>query len=117
MAMYRMTLERLRGTKPEDEQLIPAAFVKQFMRMSVVDPDPAKNPPIAELRAVFDRVYDRVMVELPTFSDAELDEPITVSHRLCKTKIECLRWCSAHEMIHAGQIALLRRLFGQSPIW
>lgn len=62
-------------------------------------------------------VFDRVMAELPIFPDAKLDEPITVSHRLCKTKIECLRWCSAHEMIHAGQIGLLRRLFGQPPIW
>ena len=42
--------------------------------------------------------------------------PISNSYG-AKSKIECLHWCSAHEMIHAGQIALLRRLFGQSPIW
>jgi hypothetical protein len=34
-----------------------------------------------------------------------------------KTVIEALFWCSRHESVHAGQIALLRRLHGLSPQW
>jgi uncharacterized damage-inducible protein DinB len=34
-----------------------------------------------------------------------------------RTKLEALFWCSQHELIHAGQIALLRRLIGKEPQW
>ena len=34
-----------------------------------------------------------------------------------KTKIDTLRWCGDHELIHAGQIGLLRRLLGHKPVW
>jgi hypothetical protein len=117
MAQYRLCLERLRGVRPDDDQLIPAAMLKAFGRQSVVDPDRTKYPPAAEIRAAFDRVHDRLMAELPGTPDADFDSPILVSHRFCKTKMDCVWWCSAHEMLHAGQIALLRRLFGQKPIW
>src|SRR4051812_45176589 len=60
-AQYRLCLVRTRGPRPEDEQLIPQAFVKQFVYGSVVDPDPSKYPTPAEIRATFDRVYDHVM--------------------------------------------------------
>ena len=117
MAQYLLCLSRVRGPRPDDEQLIPAAFVNTFRRDSVPDPDPAKFPPVAEIRATFDRVHDRVLADLADFPDAELDAPLPIPHRLCQTKIEVVRWCSAHEMLHAGQIGLLRRLFGQPRIW
>jgi hypothetical protein len=117
MAQYALCLSRVRGPRPDDEQLIPAAFIQAFGRGAVPNPDPAKHPPAAEIRATFDRVHERVLAELADFPDADLDTPLSTPHRLCKTKIETVRWCSAHEMVHAGQIALLRRLFGQRPIW
>jgi hypothetical protein len=116
-AQYRMCLDRVRGVRPEDEELIPAAFLKSFGRDSVVDPDPAAYPRATEIRATFGRVYDQALAELADFPDYDLDSPILGPHRFVKTKIEALRWCAAHEMVHAGQIALLRRLFGQPPIW
>jgi hypothetical protein len=117
MAQYRLCFERVRGPRPDDESLISAAFLKTFGRDSVADPGPAKYPPVADIRAVFDRVHDRVLAALPAISDADLDSPPLTPHRLCKSKLECVRWCGAHEMLHAGQIGLLRRLFGQRPIW
>ena len=36
---------------------------------------------------------------------------------IAQTKLQVLHWCANHELVHAGQIALLRRLFGQKPIW
>lgn len=117
MAEFKLMLERQRGSQRGDEQLITPAFLAAFARMSVVDPDPAKYPSLAEIRATFDRVHERVLVEVPTYLDSDLDAPLTVSHRICKTRIDFLRWCSAHEMSHAGQIGLLRRLFGHAPIW
>lgn len=36
---------------------------------------------------------------------------------LAKTKMESLLWCAHHEMLHAGQIGLLRRQLGYAPLW
>jgi hypothetical protein len=116
-AQYMLCLKRVRGPRPDDEQVIPAAFLKAFGRESVPDPDPANCPSPAEIRATFDRVHRRVLADLADFPDSDLDSPLDPPHRIAKTKIECLRWCGAHELIHAGQIALLRRLFGQRPVW
>lgn len=117
MAEYRLALDRLRGEQPDDEALIPNEFLKVFARDSVVNAGPETYPQPGEIRRVFDAVHARTMSDLANFPDADLDAPITKPHKLCQTKIECLRWTSHHEMIHGGQIALLRRLFGQKPIW
>src|SRR4051812_32466447 len=96
MAQFRLCLERLHGPRPDDEQLISAAFLKTFGRDSVADPAPAKSPPRAEIRATFARVHDRALAGLAAFPDADLDAPPLTPHRLCKTKMACVWWCSAH---------------------
>ena len=117
MAHYRLGMERVRGALPTDESLISQEFLKTFGRDSVVDPDPANYPTPESIRHTFDSVHQRLLEELATQAETELDLPPRVSHRLCTTRIACLRWCAAHEMLHAGQVGVLRRLFGQRPIW
>ena len=117
LSEYRLGLHRLRGALPEDETLISSGFLARFGRASIPDPDPSSYPPAGEIRAVFDRVHDRVMAELAGLDDARLDEPILVPHSLFTRKGDALAWCPQHEMIHAGQIGLLRRLIGRPPIW
>ena len=36
---------------------------------------------------------------------------------MAQTKLDSLFWCAHHEMLHAGQIGLVRRLLGQAPLW
>jgi uncharacterized damage-inducible protein DinB len=117
MAQYRMVLERVRGRRPGDEELISDAFLAHFGRESVPDPNPSRNPSVAEIRGIFMRVHQQVLDILLDLRDATLDEPILKPHSLCKTKRESLLWCANHEMMHAGQIGLLRRLLGQTPLW
>ncbi len=117
MAEYRLVLDRVRGRRPDDANLISESFLKTFGRQSVVDPDPAKYPPAEEILAVFDRVHERVLADLPGVPDAELDGPISTPHLFCKTKLDCLQWCSHHEAVHAGQIGLISRLLGYPPVW
>lgn len=117
MAEYALCLVRTRGQRPEDESLIPAAFVKQFGRESQPDPDAAKNPSPAEIRTVFDRVHEQILRELPALSDSALDEPTVKPHPLFNTKLGALLWCPRHEMSHVGQIGLLRRFLGHAPLW
>jgi hypothetical protein len=114
---YWLALNRVRGRRPEDDALISEAFLKQFGRESVPDPNPANSPSPAEIRSVLDRVHDRVLHEVPSFSETELDVPVSRPHLMFQTKIGALEWCSQHEMVHAGQIGLLRRLHGKPTLW
>jgi len=117
MGEYRLCLDRLRGVQPDDANLISESYLRQFGRESIAEPDPAKNPSISEIRTVFDRVHEQTLLELRVFPEVDLDAPPLKPHMLCATKFECLRWCSHHEMVHAGQIGLIRRLLGKTYIW
>jgi hypothetical protein len=117
MAEYRLALERVRGRRSEDDELISEPFLFQFARSSVPDPDPAKYPSPAEIRCVFGRVHAQALAELPHLKEEELDRPVLKPHPLFDTKLGALLWCAQHEMLHAGQIGLLRRLLGQPPLW
>lgn len=117
MAQYRLCLDRIRGERPEDEHLISAEFLRRLGRDSVPEADRASQPTPDELRAVFDRVHAAVLVECASLTDADLAAPTTKPHRLFVTKLDSLLWCARHEMVHGGQIGLLRRLLGRKPQW
>lgn len=117
MAQYRLLLERLRGVRPGDDDLIPPEYFTLFGKDSTPDPDPERSPSPKEIRSVFDRVYAQALIELPGVVDADLDQAPLRPHPLFNTKYESLIWSANHELIHAGQIGLLRRLQGQAPLW
>jgi DinB superfamily len=117
MAEYRLALERIRGPRPEDAELISDGLLRLFGRDSRPDPDPAKYPGRDEIRAVFDRVHQQTLHELRSLDESQLDEAPVKEHRLAKTKMWSLLWCAQHEAVHAGQIGLLRRLLGYPPLW
>ena len=116
-AQYRMALWRIRGTLPHDDGLISQEFVRLFGARSVPDANATKYPSQTEIRDVFDRLHEQVLRELPGLDEAELDKPVVHPHPLAKTKLQGLLWCAHHEMLHAGQIGLLRRLLGYAPMW
>jgi hypothetical protein len=116
IAEYRLCLGRLRPRTADDEALMPDAFLKLFVPGST--PAPASEyPPAAEIRSIFDRVHARVMEEVPNYPDADLDLAPLIPHALFTTRIAGLRYAPLHEMIHCGQIALIRRMLGQKPVW
>ncbi len=116
MAEYGLCLFRQRGRQPVDMELMSSKFRKTFSRGTTPNPDPARNPNPADILQVFQRVHDQVLEELPGFTDEQLDEPIDPPYAVCATRMGALYFCSHHEMIHAGQIGLLRRLLGKSPV-
>lgn len=117
VAEYWLALNRLRGRQPEDAELLSDEFLQRYGRLSTPDPDPEKNSSPTELRAVLDRVHAQVRQEVPGLTETVLDEPVLKPHPLFTTKGQALFWCAQHEMLHAGQIGLLRRLFGKPPLW
>ena len=119
MAEYRLALERIRGRLPGDEQLISDEFLALFGRDSTpeIPADSSRYPSAEQIRVVFDHVHEQTMRELPETDPATLSEPPTKPHLLAHTKLASLLWCAQHEMVHAGQIGLLRRLLGHKPLW
>ena len=112
MAEYRLALCRTRGQQPEDAEFISEDFAKLFGKGSTPDPDPEKYPAADEILATFDRVHKRTIEEIATLDEQIADEPVDVTHPMFKSKLGALLWCAQHEMLHAGQLGLLRRLFG-----
>jgi hypothetical protein len=117
MAGYRLGLERIRGRQPGDDDLIGGPFLALFGRDSAPAADPTVYPAAEVIRRVFDRVHERVFAELPSWDDDELGLPPHKPHSLCPTRRDCLVWCAHHQMLHAGQIGLLRRQLGLPPLW
>ena len=110
---YRLALWRIRGPQAQDDDLFSPEFKRLFGANSV--PEANSSYPADQLRAVLSRVHEQVLRELPGLD--ELDQPVPHPHPFAKTKLLALLWCAHHEMLHAGQIGLLRRHLGYPPMW
>jgi hypothetical protein len=116
MAEYGLCLYRQRGRQEVDLSLMTSGFRKLFSRGTVPDADAGKYPPAAEIRATLDRVHAQVVKEAAGLTPEQLAEPVEMPYAVQATKLGCLLFCSHHEMLHAGQLGLLRRLLGGDPI-
>lgn len=115
-AQYGLALFRQRGRQEVDLELMTSTFRKQFGRGSVPQPDVALNPSVEEILTTFERVYKQVLLELPTFTPEQLAESVDMPYAAYPNKLGCLLFCSHHEMLHAGQIGVIRRLLGKEPV-
>ena len=59
---------------------------------------------------------EQALEELNAYPLDQLDDPVDEPYAAYATKYGALLFCAHHEMLHAGQIGLLRRLLGNSPI-
>jgi len=116
MAQYGLVLFRQRGRQTEDTELMSSRFRKQFSKGSQPDSIVENNPSVEEIQAVFSGVYRQAMEELERYPLEQLDDPIDKPYAAYPTKYGALLFCAHHEMLHAGQIGLLRRLLGKSPV-
>ena len=116
MAEYALTMIRIRGKEPEDQEFISNSFFKQFKKGSQPSDGASDYPEVSEIRQVFDQVHERAIRELAGYTDEELDVKLPEPHAVFDTKLGSVFFCSAHEMLHAGQIGLLRRLLGKEPL-
>ena len=118
IAHYNLLLDRIRGFKPDDLKIFPKEnYIALFGRTSQPSAEREKYPSPPEIRSVLTHVHELALAELEHKTDAELDQMTDKPHPIVTTKFSSLLWCAQHEMIHAGQIGLLRRVLGHSPIW
>ncbi|MEZ6108246.1 MAG: DinB family protein [Pirellulaceae bacterium] len=116
MAEYGLCLFRQRGRQPEDLELMPGTFRKAFSRGSTPSTDTSKYPSRDSILETLAAIRSRVLAELPGFAGSGLDDPIDPPHFAYPTRIGALLFSSHHELLHAGQIGLLRRQLGKDPI-
>lgn len=116
MAQYGLCLFRQRGRQEIDNGLMSGAFRKRFMKGTTPSGSTADSPQPDEIRGVLERVYQQTLVELPGFDGPLLDEPVDPPHAAFSTRYGSLLFAGDHEMLHAGQIGLLRRLMGKPPL-
>jgi uncharacterized damage-inducible protein DinB len=116
MAQYGLCLFRMRGRQSVDLELMSSSFRKKFSKGTTPTPGPDAYPSVEEIRGVFDAVYRQAMTELPQTAESVLQEPIDEPWAVEPTKLGGLIFCACHEMMHAGQLGLLRRLLGYSSV-
>jgi len=116
MAQYGLCLFRQRGRADIDRELLPRGFVQKYGKGSTPDADPAKNLAPEAIRETLERVNAQATEEMAGYSAEQLAEPMDEPYAVYATKLGALLFCSHHEMIHAGQIGVLRRLLGKEPV-
>jgi hypothetical protein len=116
VAEYGLMLFRQRGRQEVDSELMSGAFRKLFMKGTSASTSRSGHPSPEEILAVLDLVHQQVLLEVPGFPDADLDQPIDPPHSVVSTRYGSMLFAGDHEMLHAGQIGFLRRLMGKNPV-
>lgn len=116
MAQYALTMLRIRGKEREDEKILSKKFFRSFQKGTTPTFDRAEYPDVTEIRATLQRVHEISLCELESQTDESLDVPLPEPHAVFSTKLGSIFFCSAHEMLHAGQIGLWRRMSGREPV-
>jgi uncharacterized damage-inducible protein DinB len=116
VSTYNLCLRRLRGRTKADESLISDAFIEYFKLGSKPVAGAENYPPVAEIQRVYEAVHAQSLHELAALTDKYVDVPVEQPHPVFTTKLGAVDYAPSHEMVHVGQIALLRRLMGKPAL-
>ena len=116
VSQYGLLMFRMRGRRPEDLDLIPGKFRKAYSRQSVPNSDRAVQPSADELLDRLNGIYELAMAEVAAIEPSVLLESVDMPYAAYPIKLGAIMFCPMHEQIHAGQIGVLRRALGLSPV-
>ena len=95
-------------------------MTKPFMRAFAKDSTPASSAEdalaVADILDVFNRVHSQVLKELESYPLEQLGEEVEPPYVGQATRLGALLMSAHHEMLHAGQIGMMRRLLGLAPL-
>jgi hypothetical protein len=112
-ATYQWFATLLDGTRAP----LPDNYYTLFGTGSKPVADPAAYPPAAEVRAHFNRAYQRFVDLAARIRPADAAKPtIGDSHGFCRDRADVLDKAAWHEGWHAGQLSSLRRALGLKGI-
>lgn len=116
-AQYFLCVVRVRGRVESDRELVPTAFLRRYKFGSKPSPEPSRNATPDELLATLRGVHALALSELEARTEAELDVQTDPPHPLFETTLGGVEWCGQHELLHCGQVMLLRRMLGKPALW
>ncbi|MEZ6098588.1 MAG: DinB family protein [Pirellulaceae bacterium] len=117
MAQYGLTILRIRGREREDSEWIAKDFIRKFQKGSQPIADAGEYPSPSEIRQVLATVHRHSLAVLDDCAEDDLlQESLPAPYAVFPNKLGSILFCPMHEMLHAGQIGLLRRLLGKQPI-
>lgn len=117
IAASQIVLVHMRCLGKQFADVAPADYYQTFARGSTPVADPKKYPPIGEIRAFFDRTHSDALAKVRTIRPEQLDEATHGDpHPMFTNKGGSLGMSAMHESFHAGQIALIRRLWGKAAL-
>lgn len=113
IAQYGLCLKFVRGVQEEDSNLFDVLeFAELFGKGSTPSPSEHDYPTPVEIRTAFNAVNTQVEREVAALDKSVLSEPAGIEHPMFNTKGGSIRFSARHEMLHVGQIGLLRRFLG-----
>lgn len=95
----------------------PESFREAFGRGSQPSNDRSVYPRVADLMETFERIHSDAIRRVRELTEADLARPaVGDPHPLFKTREGAVATAALHEVFHAGQIAVIRRALGRSPL-
>lgn len=117
VSQYGLLMFRVFGRQADDLDLIPSRFRKAFSRGSDPANITADQYSADELWDRFNQVHERSLQGLTADIDpAVLLQPIDLPYAVYPITLGGILFCPLHEVLHSGQIGMLRRLLGLPPI-
>jgi len=116
VAQYGLMLFRQRGRAEGDVDLMPGWFRKRYSRGTSAIDDPSPHPDRTTMLALLERIHVASMEFMKQTSAELLLEPTEMPFAAYPIKLGAFLFCPLHESIHSGQIGLLRRAHGLSPV-
>jgi hypothetical protein len=117
VSQYGLLMFRIHGRRDEDLDLIPSRFRKAYARGS--DPTVVASGQCSadELFERLETVHRRAIDGLTqAFDTTVLLEPVDMPYAVYPIKLGAILFCPLHEQIHSGQIGLIRRALGLTPV-
>lgn len=112
IAQYALCLKRIRGVRQTDEFFDFDEYNHLFGKGSEPSPSEHDYPTAGEIRRTFDRIHQCVIDSRAEWTDELLQTAVDSPHPMFDSKGGSLRFSAKHEMLHTGQIGLLRRQLG-----
>jgi hypothetical protein len=113
---YGLLLFRVRGRAEGDLDLVPGWFRKRYGRQSVPTTLETDQPTPQEMLERLHNIHQAAVAEAKQSTASRLLEPSEMPYVGQPNKLGGILFSPLHEMIHAGQIGLLRRLLGLEPV-
>lgn len=108
----RMSLTRVGVT---DQPALPEGFEKRFSR----DPDAPKAADFGDvsiLLPLFNLHRDRLIEAVKALPPEVIDRPLETPHPFFSKTGEAINFMGIHTSMHAGQISMIRRTLGRTPL-